>query len=176
MKKVCTKCNTLKSTKLFSKSKKVKGGYRHWCKLCVNLWTKQWRKLHAKRLNEKARKDRIDNPNKYKKYNSNRRKKWKETKLRRYGITIQILNKYLKLQKNKCKCCNILLKNNYKIDHDHLCCPKVGSCGKCIRGILCNNCNLSLGLNKENIKILQGQIKYLVTWKEKNESVFSRSL
>lgn len=32
------------------------------------------------------------------------------------------------------------------IDHDHKCCPGNRSCGNCIRGLLCNGCNLSAGL------------------------------
>lgn len=33
-----------------------------------------------------------------------------------------------------------------KIDHDHTCCPARTSCGKCIRGYLCHECNTAEGL------------------------------
>lgn len=31
------------------------------------------------------------------------------------------------------------------IDHDHTCCPGSRSCGNCVRGILCEGCNLQIG-------------------------------
>lgn len=49
----------------------------------------------------------------------------------------------------------------FHIDHDHGCCPKDRSCGKCIRGLLCANCNLGLGNFKDNLTLLQGAIEYL---------------
>lgn len=33
-----------------------------------------------------------------------------------------------------------------RVDHDHKCCPGRKSCGRCIRGLLCDSCNLDLGI------------------------------
>lgn len=50
------------------------------------------------------------------------------------------------------------------IDHDHSCCPDRGqSCGKCVRGALCSNCNTGIGLLSDNVELLKAAIKYLTT-------------
>src|ERR1035437_134914 len=47
-------------------------------------------------------------------------------------------------QEGKCKVCT-RHQSEFKIalavDHDHKCCPGKKSCGKCVRGILCDDCN-----------------------------------
>lgn len=52
------------------------------------------------------------------------------------------------------------------LDHDHRCCPGLRSCGKCIRGLLCNRCNRVLGLLKENPQLLPA---YMLEYLEKYE-------
>lgn len=50
------------------------------------------------------------------------------------------------------------------VDHDHTCCPSRPGhtgCMKCVRGILCRECNLALGLVRENPAVLTAMIAYL---------------
>ncbi|WP_408995898.1 endonuclease domain-containing protein [Streptomyces scabiei] len=48
------------------------------------------------------------------------------------------------------------------VDHDHRCCPERGkSCGKCIRGLLCGPCNMSIGHMGDNADRLRAAAAYL---------------
>lgn len=52
----------------------------------------------------------------------------------------------------------------WRIDHDHSCCPtkkNSPTCGKCIRGILCARCNTALGGFKDDPILLARAIAYL---------------
>jgi hypothetical protein len=50
----------------------------------------------------------------------------------------------------------------FHVDHDHACCPGTGSsCGKCIRGLLCRNCNIGLGHFNDDPQRLALAITYL---------------
>lgn len=65
------------------------------------------------------------------------------------------------------KCCAICQSpdprgRGWAIDHDHRCCPgKSGSCGQCVRGILCSPCNLALGLMGDNVEVLASAADYI---------------
>ena len=47
------------------------------------------------------------------------------------------------------------------IDHDHACCDGPDSCGKCIRGVLCVNCNSGLGSFADDTDRMRAAIEYL---------------
>lgn len=47
------------------------------------------------------------------------------------------------------------------VDHDHTCCPGLVTCGLCMRGVLCRDCNTSLGRLKDNVQTLRNLIEYL---------------
>jgi len=88
---------------------------------------------------------------------------------RKYGIGLIEYNKLMELQQSKCLICKrhqSKFKKKFAVDHDHSCCPTSGkSCGKCIRGLLCTDCNILLGNARENIETLQGAIDYLKRYK-----------
>lgn len=96
---------------------------------------------------EKAREDRKQFPEKHQ---QRHRKK-------NYGITEIDYLQLLANQTGQCAICQIDLKmlesKKVHIDHDH-------ETGK-VRGILCNHCNVMIGMAKEDLSILEKAIKYL---------------
>jgi CRISPR/Cas system-associated protein Cas10 (large subunit of type III CRISPR-Cas system) len=73
------------------------------------------------------------------------------------GITIEEFNKLFDKQEGRCAICGrhqIEFKRPLDVDHNHI-------TGK-IRGLLCNRCNIAIGLFSENIEVLQRAISYLV--------------
>ena len=84
----------------------------------------------------------------------------------KYSITTNYYNELLKQQDNKCAICLEEFTNKTKyhkpwVDHNHECCSEGGSCGKCIRGLLCANCNRFLGHIKDSPKIAERMADYL---------------
>lgn len=84
---------------------------------------------------------------------------------REYNITLQQYNELLESQERKCKICKrdvTLFKKRLAIDHNHLCCSaKRRSCGKCIRGLLCEDCNRALGMFKDNEEVILNALHYI---------------
>lgn len=81
----------------------------------------------------------------------------------RYGLCEKDLVKLVDKQNCKCSICSKELNKNRNtekdksddlcIDHNHI----TGS----IRGLLCRDCNLAIGMFKDNIELLNNAIKYL---------------
>lgn len=94
---------------------------------------------------------------------------------RTYGIDTTTYEKMLEKNNGGCYICGKTQKENGKylaVDHDHLCCNNYKvSCGKCIRGILCDTCNRAVGLLKDNAENAMAVAKYI-----KNNQPVSRKL
>ena len=95
------------------------------------------------------------------------RQKRREIRIKtRYGISINDYNILLIKQNNKCYGCNQLhletdSKTRLNIDHNH-------TTGK-VRGLLCSNCNSTLGYANDNITTLSNLILYLKDHGDYNE-------
>lgn len=85
-------------------------------------------------------------------------------RVRRYNITG---DEYARLLERQGRCCAICKRHQsefakwFCVDHDHRCCPRDKSCGKCIRGLLCLDCNIGIGKLLDNVAVLQAAIDYL---------------
>lgn len=47
------------------------------------------------------------------------------------------------------------------VDHDRSCCQGDRSCGKCLRGLICRNCNVMLGMARNDPALLRAAADYL---------------
>lgn len=76
----------------------------------------------------------------------------------RFGINHLDYNSLFNKQEGKCAICGTPqsnIKKSLAVDHDH----KTGR----IRGLLCSNCNVAIGLFKDDLEVLQKAIIYLST-------------
>lgn len=71
-----------------------------------------------------------------------------EANLCRYNLTLEQYECMLESQGFACALCKRPVQELVRrldVDHDHQCCLGYKSCGKCIRGLLCNSCNQMVG-------------------------------
>lgn len=81
----------------------------------------------------------------------------------KYNLTAAEYHTMSVAQNHVCKICGQADKKRLSIDHDHACCPHAGSCGKCIRGLICHRCNATLGMVEDSVDLLQKMQAYLST-------------
>lgn len=141
--------------------------------------------LVKKRENEKQRllrlKERRVTDPEYAAIERARSKKWYDTKyakdpeykvlknkrrvVSRYGLTLDQYNKLLEKQDYRCAICGVEHKEEkgkqLVIDHNH------STAVTDIRGLLCNACNLGLGIFKDNVSVLEKAAKYLEQYNER---------
>lgn len=65
-----------------------------------------------------------------------------------YGLEREEYREMLQRQGGTCALCQRTWDRGkpLALDHDHSCCPGSKTCGQCIRGLLCDSCNIGLGL------------------------------
>lgn len=144
--KTCSKCKVEKPLEDFHK-----GATTTTCKECKRLYDVEYRPVWNKKPYSRI----------------TRYKSHLKTK---YSISLEDLVLIYEAQGGGCAICNRGLphpadengdKWQSNIDHDHACCPTDTTCGKCVRGILCRDCNLMLGHAKDNLSTLKKGVEYL---------------
>lgn len=147
----CIACGETKSIIDFPKHRSSKRGHRPNCRLCYNAYYRDY---------YKNKPDKYQVHKEYVKLNDEEYKKLrKRANFHKHGLTEDEFLVLLEEQNYLCKVCKIEVPT--AIDHDHTCCVGRHSCGECVRGILCNNCNSVLGFSFDNPKILENAIQYL---------------
>ena len=93
----------------------------------------------------------------------------RKKRLWRYTLTELEVELIIEAQGGVCPC-GKPLSDGYFIDHDHACCPDQKSCGRCIRGFLCNSCNVALGFAYNNPDTLNALATYLERYRHRRIS------
>ena len=62
------------------------------------------------------------------------------------------------------------------VDHDHSCCPGKRSCGGCVRGLTCKNCNLMLGFAEDSESKLLGGAAYIRKTQRQTGAIIEQEL
>jgi hypothetical protein len=112
------------SLEAFHKHTGSKDGYASLCKDCRNTYSREWDAANPGRTLANDRR----------------------SHLKRYGLTLEVYDVAVKRAGGVCEMpgCGATepgRRGEWHIDHDHDCCPGRKSCGKCLRGLLCNSCN-----------------------------------
>lgn len=131
--KNCPKCDTVKPITEFSPYKYSKHTkYSSWCKKCCNTYaaTPRYKTVRSKRFKLRYKEDR-----------EFKKRHLANGLFAKYGITLQEYEKLFDKQHGVCALCgkpSHFKNRKLAVDHDHSCCK---GCVKCIRGLLCDNCN-----------------------------------
>lgn len=165
MQKVCRKCFNEKSFVEYRPQKRGKNGLRSWCRECEKQYNKNLRRTDIQKYRQrdklKGRKFRNKNREKINIEAKERRRTnpeaMRNTDLKKnYGITLQRYNEMFQNQEGSCCICK-KHQNEFskRLSVDH--CHKTGK----VRGLLCNNCNLAIGLFDEDLNVIKNTIYYL---------------
>ena len=137
MTKSCKECKVEKPLTEYYYSKKGNHGKLYpdsTCKSCKKISNKKWFKENKKKAQAFNLKSKLK---------------------KRYNMTVDEYNALLINQDGRCKICSKRqARRSLAVDHCHS--------TNVIRGLLCDKCNMALGLIHDNLDILDGMKQYLI--------------
>lgn len=159
--KRCTKCKHLKLLLAFfqRQSGPQKGRHASACRTCEN---------ESLRNAVNADPERVERRRQSVSAWQKEHPEWvRDRNLKRFNITGAEADALLAEQGGGCAICGEPpSRRALDIDHDHSCCDGNFSCGKCIRGLLCSDCNMGIGkLGDRDPERLLAAAGYLLMWK-----------
>lgn len=155
--KTCAKCKLAKSKSDFGKRSSSKDGLNYYCKNCdsanckayysknktkIKLKVLAWQASNKEKVNSYKKKNKLNNPD----YDL----------MRTHGVNKKQYDNMFNKQNGCCAVCRINqseFKRSLAVDHDH----KTGK----IRGLLCDRCNVALGMVRDSKDVLCKLIIYL---------------
>lgn len=95
-----------------------------------------------------------------------KRRDWHAHQLRyKYGLSVEQYEAMLAEQDGRCAICGTddpgVRRSYFCVDHDRGCCPESKTCGRCVRGLLCNGCNVGMGGLQDDPYLLDIAVAYL---------------
>lgn len=172
MEKACGKCNRTLPVREFHRNSRNADGLSWRCKKCAHdaYMANRDRERARARVRyadirdgqlERARERYATDPE----VRKAARARALRQRLRGYGLTVEQYDALVVAQGGVCAICRQpdRLGRRLAVDHDHTCCPRQqGSCGECVRGLLCFDCNTVLGKVRDDPARLRAAADYLV--------------
>lgn len=147
----CTHCKQVKGEEDFNRNKRRSSGRAGWCKSCSSEYSKSYnQRPEVKVKNAQASLSRYRLLSTDERRKTQRKRTARASHLKKYGMTLEDYEMLLSEQTGVCAICSKppIAGKRLAVDHDHACCPGEGSCGKCVRGLLCLTCNVWLGFTR----------------------------
>lgn len=85
----------------------------------------------------------------------------------RFKRTTEWYDESLMAQDGHCALCDFVpTEKRLNVDHDHKCCDRRITCGQCVRGLLCDQCNFDLGFLEKFLSEISSHlvIPFAGTW------------
>ena len=174
--KICVKCGIEKPVSEFGKKSDYAHGLDARCYQCVRLKAAEFRKTHRAQVSkwEKdywKRKGKESQREKWKAYSpvyrtrrhelyvKNKEEIVHKSRQKRYGLSRSEYSAMMQKQQGTCAICERCFDNlKVYIDHDHA--------TNRVRGLLCLQCNASLGNMRDDIRLLRRAVEYLELYRE----------